>query len=141
MVKATTYRGSANITCDVIYHGNPKIVQLEKLVWIRNFTIIAEGSVAIAPITVTKATTRDGGDYVCGAKVKLMTTTMRQITMGTATLNIQLKMVNGTTQVQGAVSSNVVMECPAEGYPLNVTWFRVNEDGQENNISKILGCL
>ena len=29
---------------------------------------------------------------------------------------------------------NFTMECPADGYPLNVTWMRVNEDGQETSL-------
>ncbi|KAK3754640.1 hypothetical protein QZH41_014923, partial [Actinostola sp. cb2023] len=135
VVKGTTatYGGSANLTCDVTYRGNPNTVQLKRVLWMRNFNITGQGAVDIAPIIVTKATTRDGGDYVCAAEVNLMATRLKQITMGTATLNgnFKVKMFNGTTQVIGKISGSVVMECPAEGYPLNVTWLRVNNNGQE----------
>jgi len=50
--------------------------------------------------------------------------------------SVQLKMVEGETEVTGNVTNSVVMECPAEGYPLNVTWFRVNRNGQEVELSK-----
>ncbi|KAK3750237.1 hypothetical protein QZH41_017413, partial [Actinostola sp. cb2023] len=141
----TTFGGSANLTCDITYQGRRMSVRLEKVLWIRNFTVISQGSVAIAPITITKATTRDGGDYVCKTEVKLRRFRIIQITMGTATLKIKLKMDDGMTKVAGAVNSSVVMECPAEGYPLNVTWMRVNKDGKEvslgKSIKKISGSL
>ncbi|KAK3733285.1 hypothetical protein QZH41_011136 [Actinostola sp. cb2023] len=131
-----SYGGSANLTCNVT-NGKLLSAPLSKLAWTKDMEIVQNGTTStnLEPLIITKATTRDAGEYRCTALVNLKTFRLVSMTLGTAILHIQLKMVNGTTQVQGAVSSNVVMECPAEGYPLNVTWFRVNEDGQENNIT------
>lgn len=41
-----------------------------------------------------------------------------------------------TTVVYGTANGNVTFECPVSGVSSEVTWWRVNEDGEETKLSK-----
>ncbi|XP_031556294.1 hemicentin-1-like [Actinia tenebrosa] len=122
----------ANLTCDVTYPGNQYKAPLERLAWVKNTKTISEnGSTTIDPLILTTVSARDGGVYTCMAVVKLQGLKAVNISLGTAILTIRVQFFEAPTEVVGTEGGRVVMECPAEGYPLNITWLRRLSNGTQ----------
>ncbi|EDO34304.1 predicted protein [Nematostella vectensis] len=131
---------TVNLTCKLTFTGTTGQVSITSLHWMRDNKVIANGTdTGIGPYTIRSVSTKDGGDYKCLAKVEIRSSKEYQTLLGTAKLTVFVKFFGVQSEIIGSVGERVILECPAEGYPLKIQWSRKTGPSTETMLKDTAG--